>query len=147
MDGGLGAALDTSATGASSLHVYVAELANQGSMAAVAITVALLLIMVLVQLVKPAGSDAAVVPSLVAATSQAVPASASTQRVAVAVGPRPTEPWSDGIPLGSGLSAMDVVALTALRRRIQSGEVAEGPTGPERLAFARWLAEHGQLDG
>jgi hypothetical protein len=42
---------------------------------------------------------------------------------------------------------MDVVALRALRRRIQSGEVAETPTGAERLAFTRWLVEHHKLDG
>jgi hypothetical protein len=39
----------------------------------------------------------------------------------------------------------DAVALAALRRRVERGEVADGPTAPQRLAFARWLAEHDRL--
>jgi hypothetical protein len=43
------------------------------------------------------------------------------------------------------LSPTDLIALTALRRRIEAGEVSEGSTAPERLVFARWLLEHGRL--
>lgn len=147
MDGGFGTALDASAIGAASFQLYVAELARQGSIAAVVVTVGLLLLMLMVQLVKPAGSDAAAVPLLVAAPAGALAVAAPLQPVAVALGPREARAEALGVPPGSGLSAMDVVALRALRRRIQSGEVAETPTSAERLTFARWLAEHGKLDG
>jgi hypothetical protein len=43
------------------------------------------------------------------------------------------------------LTETDRVALAWLRARIRAGEVAEGPTAAQRLAFARWLAEHGRL--
>jgi hypothetical protein len=48
---------------------------------------------------------------------------------------------------GVGFSMTDVVALTALRQRVLAGDVSEGPTRPERLAFAHWLVEHGRLSG
>jgi hypothetical protein len=46
-----------------------------------------------------------------------------------------------------GLTPTDLVALTALRNRIQHGEVAEGATNIQRLSFARWLVQHGRLGG
>lgn len=45
------------------------------------------------------------------------------------------------------LTPTDLIALAALRRRIERGDVAEGPTTPQRAAFARWLVEHGRLTG
>ena len=40
----------------------------------------------------------------------------------------------------SGLTPTDVLALTALRERVQRGQVAEEATPDERLSFVRWLA-------
>jgi hypothetical protein len=51
------------------------------------------------------------------------------------------------LPSGVGLSPTDVIALRALRERVQSGEVAEGPTSADRFAFARWLVDQGRLSG
>jgi len=51
------------------------------------------------------------------------------------------------LPSGVGLSPADLIALRAPRERVRSGEVAEGPTGADRLAFARWLVVHGRLVG
>ena len=48
-------------------------------------------------------------------------------------------------PPPAPLSPTDLIALTALRARIQNGQVAEGATAAQRLAFARWLAEHGRI--
>jgi hypothetical protein len=46
---------------------------------------------------------------------------------------------------GGYLSPTDVIALTALRRRIQDGRVTEDPVDARHLAFARWLVEQGKL--
>jgi hypothetical protein len=46
---------------------------------------------------------------------------------------------------GGYLSPTDVIALTALRRRIQDGRVTEDPIDARHLAFARWLVEQGKL--
>jgi hypothetical protein len=48
-------------------------------------------------------------------------------------------------PPAAPLSPTDLIALAALRSRVQNGQVSEGATTAERLAFARWLAEHGKL--
>ena len=50
-------------------------------------------------------------------------------------------------PPSTPLSQTDRIALAWLRDRIHAGEVAEGPTYPERLAFARYLAQHNHLSG
>lgn len=61
----------------------------------------------------------------------------------------PTRPGAATADLagGVGLSPTDVIALRALRERVHSGEIAEGPTSADRLAFARWLVEQGHLSG
>ena len=146
MDSSFGSALEASAAGASSFQIYVADLANQAGQAALIAAVALLLIMVLVQVFKPAGSEETVYPAR--AGAEALPRDGDRrERVLVTVGPRAAQAANNAPPAGSGLSATDVVALAALRRRIRAGQVAEGPTGAERLAFARWLIEHGKLEG
>ena len=48
---------------------------------------------------------------------------------------------------GVGLSPTDLIALTALRRRVESGLVAEGATATQRLTFARWLVDHNHIQG
>jgi len=57
-----------------------------------------------------------------------------------AVGAEPVEAARGGL-----LSPTDVIALTALRRRIQDGRVTEDPLDARHLAFARWLVEQGKL--
>lgn len=49
--------------------------------------------------------------------------------------------------IGAGLTPVDLIALGALRERVRSGEVAEGPTCADPLAFPRWLVEQGRLSG
>ena len=49
--------------------------------------------------------------------------------------------------VGAGFSPTDVVALRALRQHVLDGDVSEGSTRDERLAFARWLIERGRLSG
>jgi hypothetical protein len=62
----------------------------------------------------------------------------------VAVYPR-TEARAAAPPPPNPLSQTDRIALAWLRDRIRAGEVAEGPTQAQRLAFARYLAQHGRL--
>ena len=45
------------------------------------------------------------------------------------------------------LSPTDLIALTALRRRVKAGQVTEAPPAHERLAFARWLVAQNRLRG
>jgi hypothetical protein len=66
--------------------------------------------------------------------------------VPVAVGRDAAQTGSTASSLGI-LMPTDLVALTALRDRIQGGEVAEGATSLQRLSFARWLVQHGRLGG
>ena len=66
--------------------------------------------------------------------------------VAVAVGGDAAQTGPTESSLGI-LTPTDLVALTALRNRIQGGEVAEGATSLQRLSFARWLVQHGRLGG
>ena len=143
MDGSFGAVLDATASGSSSFQLYVAELARQGGLAALAVSAALLFLMLLVEVFKPAESDAATprLPTL-AQPASAVP---QPQPVPARVGARAARAESADPLRGSGLSPVDVAALTALRQRIQEGAVSEGPTVAQRLAFTRWLAEHGKL--
>ena len=146
MDSSFGAALDASAAGPTSFQIYVADLASQGGQAALIAALALLLIMVLVQVFKPAGSEETVYPDR--SPAQTLPSEADRRkRVLVPAGPLAARATDNAPLVGRGLSATDVVALAALRRRIQTGQVAEGPTASARLAFARWLAEHGKLEG
>ena len=140
-----GAALDASVASASSFQLYVANLADQAGQAALIMAVALLLIMVLVQVFKPAGSEETIYPDRSAVELPARD-DARRERVLAPVGPRVAQAGAEARLAGSGLSATDVVALVALRRRIRSGVVAEGPTVSERLAFARWLVEHRKLE-
>ncbi len=46
---------------------------------------------------------------------------------------------------GASLSPTDLIALTSLRARIQSGLMTEDPLDAQHLEFARWLIEHGKL--
>jgi hypothetical protein len=52
---------------------------------------------------------------------------------------------SEAGPASASLSPTDLIALTALRARIQDGQVSERATAAQRLAFARWLAEHQRI--
>jgi hypothetical protein len=147
MESSFGSALEASTASASSIQIYVAELANQSGQAALIAAVALLLIMVLVQVFKPAGSEETVYPDRSPAMALLSPTDDGRQRILVPAGQHAAQAASNAPLAGSGLSATDVVALAALRQRIRTGQVAEGPTGSERLGFARWLIEHGKLDG
>jgi hypothetical protein len=146
MDSSFGAALESSSASATSFQIYVADLANQGGQAALIAAMALLAIMVLVQVFKPAGSEETVFPDRSPAAALLLPDADRRERVLVPAGVHAAQAAGNAALAGSGLSATDLVALAALRRRIRSGQVAEGPTGAERLAFARWLAEHGKLE-
>jgi hypothetical protein len=63
--------------------------------------------------------------------------------VAAAAGAAGAEPADAA--RGGYLSPTDIIALTALRRRIQDGRVTEDPVDARHLAFARWLVEQGKL--
>lgn len=67
------------------------------------------------------------------------------ERVLAAVGTRGGTVAQDSPLYGVGLSPVDVIALTSLREHVASGDVAEDPKLAERVAFARWLAEHERL--
>ena len=67
--------------------------------------------------------------------------------VAVVAGAGATPLGGVALVPSATLSPTDLIALAALRRRVRAGEVADGPTGTERLAFTRWLVEHGRLAG
>ena len=67
--------------------------------------------------------------------------------VAVAAGATTAPLGGVALVPSATLSPTDLIALAALRRRVRAGEVADGPTGTERLAFTRWLVEHGRLAG
>ena len=67
------------------------------------------------------------------------------ERVLLAVGTRGGTVAKDSPLYGAGLSPVDVIALTSLREHVASGDVAEDPNLAQRVAFARWLAEHERL--
>ena len=129
--------------------VFTSSLPRVAALAGLGMLVGLAVALVLTALFAPP-EDAgerddrrpAEVPPAVAAAVAATPAPVA----ALAVG---STAAIHGTALlhGAAMSPTDVIALTALRRRIQAGEVADGPTGAERLAFARWLVEHGRLGG
>ena len=127
---------------------FTSSLPRTGGLAVLGMLVALALAFVLTALFPPAE-----VPAV--AGSQSIPApvdrtwatEAGAAPVPVAASPRPATLQGTALLRGAELSPTDVIALASLRRRIQAGEVADGPTGPERLEFARWLIEHGRLEG
>ena len=79
-------------------------------------------------------------------TGTAAPLERGGMAVAVAAGSRSQDAALDELKNGS-FTPTDIIALQALRARVAAGEVADGPTGQERLAFARWLVGSGRLSG
>jgi hypothetical protein len=151
MDGGdLGTVLDATAAGAVGLQAYVAGVVNQAATGAVVVTIALLAVIILTEIFKPAEDGAlrpalALAPAGVGAPLPVAAAAQQRQPGGVAVAEREAEPTWEGPLFGSGLSPVDIVALTALRDRVRAEHDKDGPTAEQRLAFARWLAEHGRL--
>ena len=79
-------------------------------------------------------------------TGTAAPLGSARMAVAVAAGSRSQNTAVDQLKNGS-FTPTDIIALQALRARVATGEVADGPTSQERLAFARWLVGSGRLSG
>jgi hypothetical protein len=134
-------------------------LARQVSTISLILIGAVLLILVLMALAGPrskrraAPVEPAAQPAPGGAYSLAAPAVSPfgpVQEVALSLAPTTS---SGPVALQAGrpetsaapLSPTDLIALAALRTRVQNGQVAEGPTASQRLAFARWLAEHGRI--
>ena len=129
---------------------FSSSLPRVGSLAGLGMLVALALALLLTALFPPAedsvvtagdqpGGDEAVTPSR--------PSGDEPMPVAAAAGPGAVPLRGTALVHGATLSPTDLIALTALRRRVQAGEVADDLTANERLAFARWLVEHGRLAG
>ena len=85
-----------------------------------------------------------------AATQAARPALVAACGAASASGPGATglaERPDTTMLVGAGLSPTDVAALGVLRQRVRGGEVSEDSEVADHLTFARWLVEHGKIEG
>ena len=137
----VGDALDSAAATSQIVQPYVSAMAEHAGQAIVVLTVLLLLVAILAEVFKPVTAEV----DGPLATPDPGPAVPVAVPVGVATAEQAAQAEARGGLFDSGLSATDVVALGALRQRIERGDVAEGPTSTERLAFARWLVQHGKL--
>jgi hypothetical protein len=148
------ALVDTAALRLGDWAAVTAWLPRLALLAGIGLLGALVLALLLTMLFQPGEppSGASVADGPTAARGQddsasPVRPSGRAEAVPVAAGARASAART-GDPLhGAGFSPTDVIALRALRQRVLAGDVADGPTQGERLAFARWLVQHGRLRG
>jgi hypothetical protein len=148
------ALVDTTALRLGDWAAVTASLPGLALLAGIGLLGALALALLLTMLFRPgeppSGAPAADEPAVAGSRDDSVrrvQSSSRAEAVPVVAGARAATARV-GDPLhGVGFSPIDVIALRALRQRVLAGDVADGPTRGERLAFARWLVEHGRLRG
>ena len=136
--------MDTTLLNGGDWTAFVSSLPRVGSVAGLGMLIALALAFVLTALFPPAEypvTQGDRRPGTGPATPRRTDAEEPSP-VAVAAGPL----RGTALVHGATLSPTDLIALTVLRQRVRAGEVAEDSTANERLAFARWLVEHGRLE-
>jgi hypothetical protein len=146
MPDGIDPGFDAALVGSADWPSVIVSLANQGS--TITLLVAALTLGILVVMARQPARGSVVTAPMVA-TREGLSSAWLTSAagvtmvgagVAVATLPAPVE-----LLQASGLTPTDVLALTALRERVQRGRVAEEATPEERLFFVRWLAEQGKI--
>ena len=140
--------MDTTLLSVGDWAAFTSSLPRVGSLAGLGMLVALALAFLLTALFPPSEDPA--LPGSQPDSGVARPRRTDGDEpatVAVAAGPGAAPLHGIALVHGTTLSPTDLIALTALRRRVRAGELADDATANERLAFAKWLVEHGQLKG
>lgn len=146
MDATFETAWDTAALNAASWPILWAELARQVNQVLLLVMAGSLILLIAAAFTPGSKEESG---SLYLVTAPLAPiATVEAERVLVPVGAgaAAAQTAAEEQLVRSGLTPMDAVALLSLRRRIESGSVNEDPADGNRLAFARWLAEHGRLE-
>ena len=148
MPDGIDPGFDSAMVGSADWPGVVVNLANQGSTITLLVAVLTLGILIVMAL-QPTQAPAAPAPALTIAPREGLSVAwlAGAAGMATIGGESTVATLAAPVELlqAGGLTPTDVLALTALRERVQRGRVAEEATPDERLTFARWLADQGKI--
>jgi hypothetical protein len=152
MEIGLEAALDSAVVGTLDWPGMVVALSNQASLFSLLVALFSSAALIVMTIQEPAAlaraqSDPLPVGPVREGLTTAWLANRPTSHLAMVAAPSQEPLMHRHQFRRGGLSPTDLVALEALRRRVESGRVSEEATPHQRLAFVQWLTERRRIEG